>query len=83
MLSIEEARRELYNPLGDTTHPEAQCCMTWADAYALAVLESYVAEVDRVAEADMSAGNPLTGAHYRAMRTVAAKHRARIERLGK
>ena len=72
------------NPHAPPYPPGYEGCQHCADlrALALAELESYVAEVDRVAEADVTAGNPLEGAHYRAMRRVAAKHRLRIKALG-
>lgn len=47
----------------------------------LAVIRAYVARVDARAEADVLKGNPLTGAHYRAMRAEleAAERSVRTE----
>jgi len=53
-----------------------------ARALALVVLEAYIADVDATAEADQLRGNPLEGAHYRAMRKIAEVLRRRIEALG-
>ena len=77
---IEAAWERFMHPEGGLAPPYRQE-RDAARALALATLEDYVAEVQRMAEADVIAGRPLEGAHYRAMSRVATKHRARIEAL--
>ncbi|KKN20456.1 hypothetical protein LCGC14_0935370 [marine sediment metagenome] len=49
---------------------------------ALAVLEGYIADVNALAEAEVLRGEPLEGAHHRAMQHEAERYRARTAALG-
>ena len=74
--SIEEAYRAL--DLVGMQHEERAL----VKQLALVVLREYVKRVNREAERDQLRGNPLEGAHYRAIQKVAAATEQRILALG-
>jgi hypothetical protein len=87
-MNAEEARAELEDTVWDSDASVKEkveimaAAKTYAQARALAVLNDYIAEVNRLAEADVLAGNPLEGAHHRAMGPAAERVRARIKGEG-
>ena len=69
-----EAMRRAYPEFGFPAwaNTRAQGRAIYAEIVA-AVISEFVRRVDARAEADMLAGNPLTGAHFRAMRVELAE----------